>query len=116
MFPHLIKLNLKLFFEPRTLDVELALSERDRERVLNFDGDCELLAGHRLPFDTDLNVRVTNSKVILGEEVEVLVHNGCEAGDVEGGLVSESIYYNVIQSKRVIYFEMHIALISIFLT
>lgn len=68
---NLIQLNLQLLIQPWPLDIELAILQRNRQRVLHLDGDGELLSRHRLSFETNFNVWVAYSEIVLSEIVEI---------------------------------------------
>ena len=68
------------------MNVKLAFGEWNGQRVLHFDGDSKLLMRDRFAINTDFDIRVADSEVILREEVEFSVHDTRYAGYVEGRL------------------------------
>lgn len=90
---YLIQLNLKLLIKSRSLDVELALGQRDGQWVLHLHVYIELLAGDWFTVDADLDVWVPDSEVVLCEVVELFVSDRCETRYIERGL--RRINYNV---------------------
>lgn len=76
----------QLFFKSGALDVELGTSQRNRQWVLNFDCSRKLLAGHGFPFDTNLDIWISDTKVVLSKVIELRIHDSSKARDVERSL------------------------------
>lgn len=80
---YIVQFNLKLLIQSRSLYIELAVLQRDGQRVLQLDGDGHLLLGDGLAVHADLDIGVAHPEVVLREVVELFVDYCGDGRDVE---------------------------------